>query len=102
MVELIDRDYKSVASDLRPVDFARLSQYFALDALTDIAFSRPLGYLVSGSDHYDYIDNLRQSMALNLTLSTLPLAWSLVDCNWVRRFIAPSPSDAKGFGRLMG
>ncbi|KAL9581929.1 MAG: hypothetical protein Q9212_003604 [Teloschistes hypoglaucus] len=102
MIELIDRDYKSLGSHLRPLDFARLSQYFALDAITDVAFSRPLGYLVSGSDHYDYIDNLRQSMALNLILSTLPLAWSFFDLGWIRTLIAPSPTDAKGFGRLMG
>ncbi|KAL9584545.1 MAG: hypothetical protein Q9203_004620 [Teloschistes exilis] len=102
MIELIDRDYKSVGSDLRPLDFARLSQYFALDAITDVAFSRSLGYLISGSDHYDYIENLRQSMAMNLTLSTLPLAWSFFDLGWIRTLIAPSPTDAKGFGRLMG
>ncbi|KAL8685063.1 MAG: hypothetical protein Q9218_007996, partial [Villophora microphyllina] len=102
MTGLIDRKYKSVASDLRPLDFARICQYFTLDTLTDVAFNRPLGYLASDSDQYEYLQNLQQSMALNTVLSVLPTLYSFFDLPWVRRMVAPGPDDPKGFGRLMG
>ncbi|KAL8780102.1 MAG: hypothetical protein Q9213_006624 [Squamulea squamosa] len=102
MTSLIDRKYKSVGSDLRPLDFARLSQYFTLDTLTDIAFNRPLGYMASDSDQYQYLQNLQQSFSFNLVLSVLPELWRCFDVKWVRAMIAPKPGDPMGFGKLMG
>lgn len=102
MTDLIDKKYKSVASDLRPLDFARISQYFTLDVLTDIAFNRPLGYLTSDSDPYLYLETLEPSLAFTFTVSFLPLVRDFLDLTWVRRILAPSPDDLTGFGALMG
>jgi hypothetical protein len=41
------------------MDFAQVAQYFTLDALTDVTFSKPLGYLRTNTDLHDYIKTVR-------------------------------------------
>ena len=102
MTNLIERKYISIGSDLRPLDFARISSYFTLDTLTDIALNRPLGYLLSDSDHHEYLPAVQQSTLFNLIISFYPPLIRLFEVPQVRKMVAPSPNDQSGFGKMMG
>jgi cytochrome P450 len=86
----------------KPVDFARIAQYFALDVISDIAFGQPFGFLESDSDVYDYIKTQEALLPIFEWFSTLPSLERLTRVGWVSKLIMPKPTDKKGLGRLMG
>lgn len=55
LVDLIRRKYVSFGSGLKPLDVARIAQYFTLDSITRIAYGREFGYLATEEDVFGYI-----------------------------------------------
>ena len=85
----------------RSVDFANLAQYFTLDVLTHIAFSRPVGYLTQNRDVFSYIGsaiNFLSVFELGTNNSTIQ---SLLHSRIMRPF-QPRPTDEAGMGAMMG
>jgi cytochrome P450 len=86
----------------KPVDFARIAQYFALDVISDIAFGQPFGFLDTDSDVHDYIKTQEALLPIFEWFSTLPSLERLTRIGWISRLVMPKPTDKKGLGKLMG
>lgn len=95
-------DSHASSSTYRPVDFARIAQYLALDIISDIAFGQPFGFLESDSDVHDYIKTSASLLPLFEWFAALPSLERLTRIGWVSKRFMPKPTDKKGLGRLMG
>jgi hypothetical protein len=84
------------------MDFARVAQYFALDALTDVAFSKPLGYLRTNLDLHNYIKTVRACMPVLEMQTNVPLVNTVLNSSMLRKLMAPTATDRLGFGKMMG
>jgi hypothetical protein len=50
LIDLVETKYMSTNRNHRPVDFALISQYFTLDAVSDLAFGQAFGYMERNDD----------------------------------------------------
>ena len=92
---------RAESSRNRSVDFTNLAQYFTLDVLTHIAFSRPVGYLTQNRDVFNYIGsaiNFLLVFELGTNNSTIQ---SVLHSRIMRPF-QPRPTDKAGMGAMMG
>lgn len=99
-IDLINRKYISMASETRRMDLAEKTQFFALDAIGDISFGKPFGYLAQDEDLYNYNEINASSLPVMNVVSVLPWLTTLVH-TWPLRLLLPSEGDRVGFGRLM-
>jgi hypothetical protein len=99
-VALIDRKYVSTKSKRILVDFAEKTQFFALDAIGDVALGKPFGYLSQDRDLYDYNQINSSSLPVMNIVSVLPWLTKVVH-SWPFRLLLPREGDQIGFGRLM-
>ncbi|KAI9172175.1 Cytochrome P450 monooxygenase ABA1 [Paramyrothecium foliicola] len=100
LIDLLKRRYVSSGSETRRVDLAEKTQFFALDAIGDISFGKPFGYLAKDEDLYDYNQINASSLPVMNVVSVLPWLTNLVH-TWPLRLLLPSEGDKVGFGRLM-
>jgi hypothetical protein len=99
---LIRRKYLSTGQTTRPVDFARVANYFTLDSLTKIAYGNEFGYLATDSDMNGYI-KLMESTSLIFALSAdVPWIGSLMSSDFMLKSFGPKPTDTAGMGSMMG
>jgi hypothetical protein len=85
----------------RPVDFSRISSYFTLDVITDIAFGTPFEYLAQDEDVYNLIQISQDSMATSQYITIFPILVKILASPILRRFIMPSVKDKVGLGKYM-
>ncbi|KAL0935691.1 cytochrome p450 [Colletotrichum truncatum] len=100
-IRLIDQHYVSTDSEFRPLDLAEKTQFFALDAIGDISFGDPFGFLAEDRDLFRYIEINESSLPVLNVVSVLPWLGRLVH-KWPFRLMMPKENDQVGFGRLMG
>jgi hypothetical protein len=101
-MKLLQDKYASSKSSLRPFDFARVAQYFAIDVISDIAFGEPFGFLANDGDVHEYIKTQKALLPVFEWFSTLPSLNRLIRIGWISRLVMPTPEDKSGLGRLMG
>ncbi|PTB55260.1 hypothetical protein M431DRAFT_520506 [Trichoderma harzianum CBS 226.95] len=99
-ISLLERKYVSSGSDVRPVDMAEKTQFFALDAIGDISLGQPFGYLEKDQDLYQYNEINTTSLPMMNVVSVMPSLANLVHM-WPLRLLLPKEGDQVGFGRLM-
>ncbi|KAL7956776.1 cytochrome P450 [Trichoderma compactum] len=99
-ISLLEREYISSGPDVRPVDMAEKTQFFALDAIGDISLGRPYGYLETDQDLYQYNEINTTSLPVMNIVSVMPSLANLVH-TWPLRLLLPKEGDQVGFGRLM-
>ncbi|PNP58739.1 hypothetical protein THARTR1_01755 [Trichoderma harzianum] len=99
-IGLLDRKYVSSGSDVRLVDMAEKTQFFALDAIGDISLGHPFGYLEEDRDLYQYNEINMTSLPMMNVVSVMPSLANLVH-TWPLRLLLPKEGDQVGFGRLM-
>ncbi len=92
----------SSGSTLRPLDFARITQYLTIDVISDMAFGEPFGFLAKDGDVHEYIKTQRVLLPVFEWLSTLPILSRLIRIGWISRLVMPSSEDKTGVGKLMG
>ena len=102
LVSLIETAYLSTPTAFKPMDFAHLAQYFTMDVLTDVAFSKPLGYLKANADLHGYIQTVRAYMPILELQTNIPLINTLLGNAIVRKIMAPTARDRFGMGKMMG
>ncbi|KAJ4418717.1 hypothetical protein N0V82_005390 [Gnomoniopsis sp. IMI 355080] len=101
LVALIRNRYISQGDQYRPLDFARVVQYFTLDSITRIAFGEAFGYLATDSDVYGYIESLEIMMPRLSSVNDIPLLRNALFSKWGLLLTGPSQKDAKGWGKLL-
>ncbi len=83
------------------MDLARVSQFFTLDVITEVAFGRSFGYLATDSDVHQYIKMTEESMPVIMVASVYP--WIIkVLMSPIFKSLLPSDKDTLGFGKIMG
>ena len=97
LVELIDK----YATAGKPFDFGDKASFFTLDTISDIAFGEPFGDLITDSDVYDYMTELKKSITFIATATTLPWLMKLMKLPYFSSF-TPNETDVKGFGKAVG
>jgi hypothetical protein len=102
LFKLLHDKYMSSDTSFRPVDFARVSQYLAIDVISDIAFGEPFGFLAQDGDVHDYIKTQTALLPVFEWFSTLPSLNRLIRIGWISRLVMPTPEDKTGLGELMG
>lgn len=101
LIALLTRSYLSTPIVFKPLDFARIAQYFTLDVITSVSFGRAFGYLTTDSDVHNYIKMTEDSLPVIMIVSVLP--WlSKIMMSRVFKFLRPSEKDQLGFGRFLG
>lgn len=97
MLELVRRELDKG----KPVDIARISQFFTLDVLTQIAFGAPFGYLRKNEDVFNYIHEVSGFLHILEFCSNFPLIQRLLSSKLMSGF-QPKPTDKTGMGAMLG
>lgn len=100
LIKLIDK-YVSTDTEYKPLDFARKAQYFTLDVISSVAYSKPFGYLIEDRDVHDYIRITEEALPAIMLVTILPWINWILQTRLVKRFL-PSEKDPIGFGKVMG
>ncbi|KAM7219703.1 Pisatin demethylase [Rhypophila decipiens] len=106
---IIDRNLLSLVSLLeersitknKPFDFARKTQFFTLDAISDLAYGRPFGYLANDEDMFSYIGMTEAQLPTIMLTSVYPILVDLLSSPLLNRLV-PSNKDLLGLGRITG
>jgi hypothetical protein len=74
LLDLIRRRYVSKGSDIRPMDLAEKSQFFALDSILDIATGAPMGDLKYDKDVNSYLKTTAAALPPLIMIGSVPAA----------------------------
>lgn len=99
---LIRHKMLSTEQETRPVDFQALARFFALDALSSLAFGRPFGHLDNGEDLYGYVGAVARALRVLWLIRSLPVLRAMTFSDLTFQYFGPKPTDKSGPGRLMG
>lgn len=102
LIALIESSYLSTNDSYKPMDWAHIAQYFTMDVLTDVAFSKPLGYLKANADLHGYIKTVRAYMPVLELQTNVPLINTALGNAAIRKMMAPTARDRFGLGKMMG
>jgi len=72
LLDLIRRRYVSKGSDFRPMDLAEKSQFYALDAILDIATGAPMGDLQYDEDVNSYLKTTAAALPPLIMIGSVP------------------------------
>ncbi|KAI5922876.1 pisatin demethylase [Camillea tinctor] len=100
LFELIDRQFLSRDETYKPVDFAILTQLFAIDTVGDMTYGKPFGFLDEGKDICDWVNWNEKFFPAASTAATLPLLGQVVQ-TWPFSELLPKATDAVGLGRFI-
>jgi hypothetical protein len=73
-----------------------------MDVLTDIAFSRPLGYLKENAALHGYIKTVRAYMPVLELQTNIPVINTILGNPVLRKLMAPTAKDRLSMGKMMG
>ena len=102
LVSAIRKKYLSHGAIYKPLDFGRLAQYFTLDAITKISYGFAFGYMETDSDVHEYIRTTEELVPVITFCASVPILQRVLNIQWVRNLVGPSPRDKTGVGKLMG
>lgn len=75
-------------------------QYLTLDAISSISFGKSFGMLRSDSDVDGFLQSAEEGLAAGNVALALGFSW-LAHAPIIGSYIAPSPKDNTGFGKMM-
>lgn len=82
------------------MDLARKVQFFTLDVISGVGLGKTFGMLQSDSDVEGYLQSSEEGLQIANFALALSLSW-ITQAPFIGSFVAPSPKDSKGFGRMM-
>lgn len=82
------------------VDLAKKVQYFTLDVISSVGLGKAFGMLQRDIDVDDYLKSSEEGLAIGNTALAMGFSW-ITQAPLIGRFIAPSPKDNSGFGKMM-
>ena len=101
LVNLLEESYLSAPTETKAFDLAQKVQYFTADTIGDIAFGKPIGFLQTNSDMYDYLKTSAEAFPFFTVLSLFPWLMNILALDFVKKYM-PSAKDTVGMGRIMG
>ncbi|KAI5843515.1 cytochrome P450 [Morchella snyderi] len=85
----------------RKLDFARWTQYFAYDVISEIAFGKPLGFMASNSDVHNLIASAHKGLWMLNTLARSDWFKKAARYPFVINYLIPAMDKETGIGRLI-
>lgn len=101
-MHLLRRKYLSTPRESRPVEFAELTSFFAMDTITRSAFGKEFGYLKTDSDVYGFLAGVRETWPSLAIALDLPWIRNILFSRLYLRLFGPKTTDTSGLGKLMG
>ncbi|KAL6232017.1 hypothetical protein BDW75DRAFT_29334 [Aspergillus navahoensis] len=83
-----------------PMDLAKKVQYFTLDVISSVGLGKAFGMLQADHDVDEYLQSSEEGLAIANTALALGFS-SLTQAPFIGRFLAPSPKDNNGFGKMI-
>ncbi|PTB68611.1 cytochrome P450 [Trichoderma citrinoviride] len=99
-IDLIRSKYVSTEAKIVPVDMAKKVQFFALDVISGVGLGKTFGMLKSDTDVESYLQSAEEGLRIANFSLAIGLSW-IAQARFLGRFIAPSPKDKNGFGKMM-
>lgn len=99
-LNLIRSKYVSSDRQIVPMDIAKKVQYFTLDVISSVGLGKAFGMLQRDRDVDDYLQSSEEGLAIGNTALAMGFSW-ITQAPIIGRFIAPSPKDNNGFGKMM-
>ncbi|KAF8850435.1 cytochrome P450 [Acephala macrosclerotiorum] len=100
LVTLIRTKYLSNSEQSNFVDLAEKLQFFALDAVMDIATGNLFSDLMHDEDRYKYLKSTADSLPAIAMVSSVPWAGKLLQSKFIAPLIAPK-ADEYGIGKIV-
>ena len=100
LLNLIRSKYISSDHSVVPMDLAKKVQYFTLDVISSVGLGKSFGMLQNDQDVDHYLQSSEEGLAIGNTALALGFSW-ITQAPFIGRFIAPSPKDNNGFGKMM-
>jgi len=100
VVHLIKRKYLSVRSNIKPLDWAELAQYFTLDVITYLSLGEAFGFVSDDTDKYAYVKSMEDNFPIMNIFSAVPLLSSIARIPTVQANLIPSPKEKTGLGKV--
>ncbi|KAK1995933.1 cytochrome P450 [Colletotrichum falcatum] len=100
LFHLIRSKYLSTTTKTVPMDMAKKIQYFTLDAISSVGLGKTFGMLQSDSDVDDYLKSTEEGLSAVSLVFALGFSW-ISQAPIIGKFIAPSPTDNNGFGKMI-
>ncbi|GKT51749.1 cytochrome P450 monooxygenase lolP1 [Colletotrichum spaethianum] len=82
------------------MDLAKKVQYFTLDVISAVGLGKTFGMLSSDNDVDDYLKSTEEGLSAIAWAVALGISW-MAQAPIIGKFIAPSPTDNNGFGKMM-
>jgi hypothetical protein len=83
------------------VDFARVVQFFTLDAITKIAYGEAFGFLATDSDVYSAIGGAEEGIPFLVLMAEMPLLGRIFTQPWLVKLLGPKKTDVGGMGKML-
>lgn len=99
-VHLLRSKYLSTEQRIVPMECARKLQYFTMDVITSVGLGKSFGMLVNDRDINDFLKSTDEGLYKASLFMALGLS-RLAQLPWIGRFLAPSPKDPTGFGKMI-
>ncbi|KAB8342828.1 hypothetical protein FH972_022426 [Carpinus fangiana] len=105
-VDRIDRNWISTAAKTKVFDIANRIQFFAVDMITHLCFGKPLGFVASDSDVFNFLRTIEMQLPIvqhfSVFLELNELLLRAVRIPFLKKYILPSAKDKSGIGVIMG
>ena len=98
LLTLIESKYQTTNLSF---DFGHTAMFLALDTISDVAHSSPLGFLATNSDCFRLVQTIEKQVPKITVLNSFPWVYEVFKWPLLNR-LAPSPKDKVGMGALMG
>jgi cytochrome P450 len=82
------------------MDLATKVQFFTLDVISKVGLGTAFGMLQADDDIDDYLKSSAEGLAVGNTALAMGFSW-LAHSPFIGKFVAPSPKDNNGFGKMM-
>ncbi|KAK1722483.1 hypothetical protein CaCOL14_006198 [Colletotrichum acutatum] len=100
LLGLIRSKYLSTDGKVTPMDLAKKIQYFTLDVISSVGLGKAFGMLRTDSDVDDYLKSTEEGLSAISVACAIGISW-IAQSPIIGKFIAPSPTDNNGFGKMI-
>ncbi|KAK4464567.1 putative cytochrome P450 E-class, group IV [Cladorrhinum samala] len=101
VVRVIRERYAEGGDRGKMLDLARMSQYFTLDSISEIAFGLEWGLVEAEEDRFGTMQTVEEIARPSVVVSGIPWLRAFLGSDWLLKFVGPSEKDKKGIGRLL-
>ena len=99
LIHLVRRKYLTLGSVLKPMDFAQIAQFLALDVITCLSLGQPFGWIAEDKDMYEYVKTIEDNLPIMNVFSAVPLLSAIMRIPAVQKAAIPSVKDRVGMGK---